>query len=131
MTAIKRFFFSLAAKPWARRMLRFVPYLPPSWVFAALPYAFRPDRGGPATGLMEINVTGKGGGTWSLDVTAEGVTVKEGPCECLPAARLKMDPRTWTALAAGRIAGTEAFSRGRIEVEGDLTLTLKLDAAFS
>lgn len=125
-----RWFKALGSKP-ARKALYPVPYIPPRWIFAALPSVYRADRGGPATGLMEVRVTGKTGGTWTLDIRSDGVAVNEGPAPALPDARIMLDPKTWTALAAGRISGTEAFARGRIAAEGDLTLTLKLDAAFS
>lgn len=114
-----------------RKALYPIPYVPPRWIFAALPSVYRADRGGPATGLMEVRVTGKSGGTWTLDIRSDGIEVTKGAASTLPDARLTLDPKTWTSLAAGRMSGTEAFARGRIAAEGDLTLTLKLDAAFS
>lgn len=115
----------------ARRVLRLAPYIPPALTFAALPYVFRTHRGGPATGLMEIQVRGLGGGVWTLEILPDDVTVLPGPAVGAPDSRLITDVRTWTALAAGRTNGTEAFMRGRLEVEGDIALTLKLDACFS
>lgn len=115
----------------ARRILRLAPYIPPALTFAALPYVFRPQRGGPATGLMEIQVRGVGGGVWTLDILQDDVAVLSGPALDRPDSRLITDVRTWTALAAGRTNGTDAFMRGRLEVQGDIALTLKLDACFS
>jgi len=114
-----------------RAVLRLTPYIPPALTFAALPHVFRPHRGGPATGLMEIQVRGPGGGAWTLDIRADSVEVSRGPAAGPPDSRLITDVRTWTALAAGRTNGTDAFMRGRLEVQGDIALTLKLDACFS
>lgn len=114
-----------------RAALRLLPYIPPGLTFAVLPRMFRPHRGGPATGVMEIEVRGLGGGVWTLDILADDVAVWRGRAADGPDSRLITDVLTWTALAAGRTNGTDAFMRGRLEVEGDIALTLKLDACFS
>lgn len=107
-----------------------IPWVPPALTFWLLPLIFRGDRGGPAEGEMEIVISGPGGGSWALDVRSSGVRVARGPARD-PACRLLCSSRTWAALASGRITGTEAFMRGRIEVQGDLGLSLKLDACFA
>ena len=111
-------------------LFRRVPYLPPAMTFDALPVVYKPEYGGPAQGVLEIQVTGLGGGTWTLDIKPDRLKVTRGTGERLPDTRMRVDSRTWTAMATGRIDGTEAFIRGRLDVEGDIRLRIKLDSCF-
>lgn len=115
----------------ARRVFRHIPYIPPKLIFDTLPKVYRAHRGGPVTGLLEIRVGGRGGGTWTLDIQQDGLTVAEGSSVRLPDTRIVLDSRTWTKLATGRTTGTEAFMRGLLAIEGDISLSLKLDACFA
>ena len=109
---------------------RRVPYIPPGVTFDALPHVYRSDLGGPATGVLEVEITGPLGGVWTLDIKKDRVKVIPGRSPATPDTRIKTDAFTWTAMATGRTDGTSAFMRGRLEMEGDIRLSLKLESCF-
>jgi predicted lipid carrier protein YhbT len=111
-------------------LFRRIPYLPPEVTFAALPVVYRAHLGGRAEGILEVTIKGPGGGTWTLDIKPKGLRVQRGARQQPPDSRLTTDVFTWTAMATRRLDGTEAFMRGRLDVEGDIRLILTLEACF-
>lgn len=111
-------------------LYRNIPYIPPGMTFDALPHVYDSEVGGPATGILEVHVTGPLGGTWTLDIRPRGIKVHSGPSKTTPDTRLHTDAFTWTAMATGRTDGTTAFMKGRMEMEGDIRLSLKLESCF-
>lgn len=127
---LRRFLLKASQSRPARKLIRAVPYIPPSLIFSLLPSAYRPGRGGGGTGLMEICITGLGAGTWTMDLSGDALRVIVGPAPEKPATRMTLDSKTWTQMVTRRLDGPEAFMRGKLAVEGDLALTLKLGACF-
>lgn len=88
---------------------------------------FRPDdaRGLDATFVVEI----EGHPAYTIHVRAGRCLVSVGDtgrCE----SRLRMDARTWLDLVAGRADGIAAFMAGRVSIQGDLNLAVRLETLF-
>ncbi len=96
------------------------------WVPAAV--AADPERRrrlGETRAVLQFELEGDGGGTYTLRV-AEGVATGEiGPSES-PDLRVRVDVETWRALNRGEMSAPEALLRRRVHLHGSFLLALKL-----
>lgn len=71
---------------------------------------------------------GDGGGTWLVDLKS-GPAVKngDGPAACT----VRMTPADFVDLFEGRANGQALFFSGKLKVEGDMGLALKLESLTS
>jgi pimeloyl-ACP methyl ester carboxylesterase len=77
---------------------------------------------------------------WVVDIDGHApytIHVRGGTCLVsagvpdAPAARLVTDAATWLDIVAGRLDGVGAFMAGRLEVNGDLNLAVRLETMFT
>jgi putative sterol carrier protein len=70
----------------------------------------------------------EGAGSWRLesDGTALAVTESDGPADCV----IRTDERTFLRIVRGEQSPMGAYMTGKIKVEGDLGLALKLREVF-
>lgn len=75
--------------------------------------------------IYKFVLDGDGGGTWIL--TLKGVpTIKQGDgeAECT----IKMAAKDYVDMMEGRVQGQDLFFAGRLQIEGDMGLAMKLQA---
>jgi putative sterol carrier protein len=94
-----------------------------------MPKAFRPERAGRAKAVIQFQLSGEGGGNWTLTIEDRKCTVSEG---ITPAANatVQMTAADYVALAAGKLSGMKAFMSGRVKASGDISLLQRLDRWF-
>jgi putative sterol carrier protein len=80
--------------------------------------------------VILFDLTGEGGGQWTLTVTDGCPTLVEGAAET-PELTLRMAADDFTALVGGTMNPISAFMQGRIKVEGDMGMALRLQAFFA
>lgn len=69
-------------------------------------------------------LTGEGGGTWLLDLKGKAtLTEGDGTADCT----LKLDAADFTQLMAGTTQAPALFFGGRLQIEGDMGLAMKLE----
>lgn len=74
---------------------------------------------------VAIELLGEGGGRWLIDFTKKPALVEAG--SNAPAkTTISMDAEVFNQLAAGEIDPQTAFLMGKVRVEGDLGLAIKL-----
>jgi hypothetical protein len=74
-------------------------------------------------GMIRMAVTGGDGGDWSV-----AFRLGPGPIPAEPTATLTIAADDAEALVRGELAPLEAFMAGRIQVDGDMTLVMQLQA---
>jgi len=85
-----------------------------------------PSRAEGMAGTYEFVVDGEGGGSWIVDFPeGGGMEVKAGPCE-EPGCRIKVAVEDWNAILAKELDATTAFMSGKLIVEGDMSMAMKL-----
>lgn len=74
--------------------------------------------------VYQFVITGEGGGTWSLRLkdTYELVEEPTPNANCT----LTMDANDWVDMVTGKLNPQMAFMSGKIKIDGDMSLALKL-----
>jgi putative sterol carrier protein len=82
-----------------------------------------PDQARQIGALYKFVLDGEGGGTWLMDLRDEPkVTEGEGDAQCT----IKMAGSDFVDMIEGRAAGQQLFFGGKLRIEGDMGLAMKL-----
>jgi putative sterol carrier protein len=85
----------------------------------------RRRRLGETRAVLQFELEGDGGGTYTIRVAAGVATGEVGP-SAAPDLRVRVDVATWRALNRGEISAPEALLRRRVHLHGSFLLALKL-----
>lgn len=85
----------------------------------------RRSRLGDTQAAIEFDITGEGGGVYTVRVDRGEVSGAEGPVEHADL-RVRVDLATWRELNAGTLAAPEAVLRRRLHFQGNWLLAIKL-----
>jgi NAD(P)-dependent dehydrogenase (short-subunit alcohol dehydrogenase family)/acyl dehydratase/putative sterol carrier protein len=88
-------------------------------VFARMPEFFRPEKAAGVDVVFQFRISGPGGGDWYVVVKDQTCTVSAGVHE-KPTTTLKMADEDFLALVAGKLPAMQAFTSGKLKIEGDL-----------
>lgn len=80
----------------------------------------------PKGSLVEVELRGDNGGTWLVEVRRDGVDVQPGSAPRGVDCRLAGSVEVVSRIVEGRLSGLRAYVEGRIEVEGDVGLVLRM-----
>ncbi len=73
--------------------------------------------------VYKFVLSGDGGGTWVMNLKDNpGVTEGEGPAACT----IKMAATDYVDMLEGRANGQQLFFSGKLKIEGDMGLAMKL-----
>ena len=78
-----------------------------------------------ATYLFKVN--GDDGGAWTLNLSELTLTEGEGDADCT----VTMEAEDFMAMVNGEANGQQLFMMGKLMIEGDMTLALRLEQVFS
>jgi putative sterol carrier protein len=81
------------------------------------------------TAIFQFNITGDGGGEWYVKIANNQVAVTDGKAEN-PSIVLTAAAGDWMDIVAGKLNGQTAFLTGRLKIQGDMTLAMKLESLF-
>ncbi len=85
----------------------------------------KPDVVGKINAIYQFNIGGPGGGTWSVDCTQPGGKVQSGPsanAKCTVAAT----DQNFLDIVNGKLNAQMAFMSGKLKIQGDMGLAMKL-----
>jgi putative sterol carrier protein len=99
-------------------------------IFAQMPDSFLAEKAGNLRATYQFNLSGDGGGDWAVTV-AEGIcTVVEGQAE-KPELTIGMDADDFARMISGELQPMVAFMQGKIKLQGDTSLALRLQELFA
>ena len=93
-------------------------------IFEAMPQGFDAEEAGDWESVIQYNIEGDGGGTWTMTVAGGACTVVEGPSDAATAT-VDSDVETWVGIGDGSVEPTSAFMMGKIRIQGNMADVLK------
>jgi len=80
--------------------------------------------------VFQFNITDEGGGEWNVKIADGDLAVAPGTAEN-PSIVLTMKAADFLDLIAGKLNGQTAFLTGKLKIQGDMTLAMKLQSVFA
>ena len=97
--------------------------------FEALPSRFHADAAEGVTAVYQFDLSGDQGGQYQLHVADQACRVSPG-LHPSPNVTLSMAGEDCVAILEGRLSGVSAYLSGRLRVDGDIGLAMRLAAYF-
>ena len=90
---------------------------------------FRPEAARGLAAVIELQLTGPGGGAVCLQVEDGRLKTSLGR-DAAPALRLVVSADDWSAIMAGRANAELLAVEGKLQIQGDFGLAMKLRSLF-
>ena len=78
---------------------------------------------------FQFDITGDDGGKWYAKIADGSADIGEGEAEN-PTIVLTVAASDWLDLVNGKLNGQTAFLTGKLKIQGDMTLAMKLESLF-
>jgi 3-hydroxy-3-methylglutaryl CoA synthase/NAD(P)-dependent dehydrogenase (short-subunit alcohol dehydrogenase family)/putative sterol carrier protein len=98
-------------------------------VFDRMPDLFQPGAAAGVDVTFQFNISGPGGGDWAVVVRDGQCTVSAG-AHGSPNTTLKMADADLIALVEGRLPAMQAYTSGKLKIEGDLMKSQLVEKLF-
>jgi putative sterol carrier protein len=85
----------------------------------------KPDVIQKINAIYQFNITGPGGGSWSVDCTQPGGRIEAGSAPS-PKCTVAAVDQDFLAIVNGKLNAQMAFMSGKLRIQGDMGLALKL-----
>lgn len=85
----------------------------------------KPEKAAAVNAIVELEITGANGGTWTVDCTKPGGEVKAGSSGAAKLTVIMLDT-DFSDMFDGKLNPQAAFLGGKVKVKGDIALALKL-----
>ena len=100
-----------------------------SEAFALIGEQFDAGKAAGVTGSILFDLSGEGGGKWTLDIGDGAYSVAEGGVES-PTTTLLMSDEDFVGMVNGTVNAMAAFMQGKIKLQGDMGLAMKFQTIF-
>ncbi len=98
-------------------------------MFKGMPDRFDAAKAGDMNASITFDLSGEGGGQWSVIIADGGCQVEEGAMES-PSATVRMAAGDYADMVSGKLNPMMAFMSGKVKVEGDLNSVMKVQSVF-
>lgn len=114
-----------------RLLGRVAPGLSPGLGVMLLYVAFLPESARGVHVVYEMNLSGKGGGVFTIEVDDGECRISVGRTDRRPDVVFDMDAQVWLAMVQARVTGDEAVLLGRLRISGDPVLARRFNVFFA
>jgi len=97
--------------------------------FSDLPNYFLPEKAVGLNTSIQVVLTGDKGGEWVMKIRDQKCTVEKGTMEN-PALTITADASDFYAIFKGEMDATRAFMMGKIRIQGNMGLAMRLTSLF-
>jgi NAD(P)-dependent dehydrogenase (short-subunit alcohol dehydrogenase family)/acyl dehydratase/putative sterol carrier protein len=98
-------------------------------IFDALGESFNADAAAGVDVVFQYNISGDGGGDWYTAIKDQACTVAAG-AHAKPSCTLKMAAADFIAMMRGQLPAMQAFSSGKLVIEGDIMKSQLIEKLF-
>jgi putative sterol carrier protein len=90
---------------------------------------FPPEKAAGIEAEVQVNLTGEGGGNWTIKISGGKVSAVEGKA---PSPRLTITSSLAdiAAITEGKLDGMAAFMQGKVKLDGDVGLAMRMVSLF-
>jgi putative sterol carrier protein len=99
-------------------------------VFDAMPSRFKPDQAGELRATIQFDLSGEGGGQWTVTIAERKLTVNTGQAQA-PSLTLTATTGDYLSIINGELNPMAAFMQGKVRVRGDMPLLMKMQSLFN
>lgn len=99
-------------------------------IFPAMAARFLPAKAEGVNAVIQFNLSGDNGGLYWLKVADGKCEAGQGQAEN-PKMTLKANADDWYAVSTGKMNAMQAFMSGKLKIEGDMGLAMKMQTMFS
>jgi NAD(P)-dependent dehydrogenase (short-subunit alcohol dehydrogenase family)/acyl dehydratase/putative sterol carrier protein len=99
-------------------------------LFARMPQAFKPEKASGVDAVFQYCISGPGGGDWQVAVTDRQCKVTAGKA-AKPTCTLSITSADFAAMIAGQLDPMQAFTSGKLKIEGDLMQSQLIGKLFT
>ncbi len=101
-----------------------------SEVFAQMADRFDPSAWGAGDAVLQFNITGDGGGQWIATIKNNELSITPGSADS-PAMTLTCSDADMIAMVNGELSPVSAFMAGRVKIDGNMSLAMKLQSLLT
>jgi len=94
-----------------------------------LPQAFQPEMAGGTAATVLFQLSGEGGGEWVVTIARQQCVVEKGSTTN-PNLVFTASAQDCLDIFNGKLDGMSAFMRGKLRLQGDMSLAMKLAGFF-
>ena len=87
-------------------------------IFQMMPLRFNKEKAGSWEAVMQYEIYGKSGGSWTLTIKEGKMEVEKGPAET-PTSIIKMYDQTFLKIVTKEVDGVSAINSGLMQIEGN------------
>jgi putative sterol carrier protein len=95
-----------------------------------MPKAFQPAKAVNLEAVIQLELTGDGGGNWEIRIANGTVALSDSRAESADLT-LSMAASDYLALTRGEVNPMNLFMAGKIKLQGDMSLALKFQDLFA
>ena len=88
------------------------------------------DKAAGMNAVYQFNIDGPEGGQWAVKIADGDASVIEGASDS-PSITITMTDENFVSLITGKLNGQTAFLTGKLKIQGDMTLAMKLQSVFN
>jgi putative sterol carrier protein len=99
-------------------------------IFPTMASRLIPDKAQGVSATIQFNLSGENGGMYWLKIEDSKCESGEGAAEN-PKMTLKAAADDWFAVSTGKMNPMQAFMSGKIKIEGDMGMAMKLQTMFA